>query len=275
MRTLRISGLAATIAVYVLLVLALLPIIWMLRTSVEGESGLVTTLPLLWPTAPTLQSYVAIFNPEVLGKLWNSIVVAAGSTLLALAAGFPAAYALSRSGWPKQLDKLFLLFVLVLKLTPPIALAVPLYQVLRLFGLLDSLLGLILVYQVYALPFAIWMLLGFVRDVPLAYEEAAMLDGADLATRLRTIILPMMTPGLAATSVFLVVLSWNEFLYALLFIQSPSRFTLPTYIASLITEDNIFWGQLSAIGLVASLPVLVLVGFVQKALTRGFAGGIK
>ena len=167
------------------------------------------------------------------------------------------------------------MFVLMVKLTPPISLAIPLYQVLRTVGLLDSLPGLILVYQVYAIPFAIWMLLGFVRDVPVEYEESALVDGASLPWRLRSIVLPVMMPGLIATAVFVVILSWNEFAYALLFIQSPENFTLPTYIATLITEDETFWGKLSAVGLMASLPILVMVGFVQKGLTRGFGGGLK
>jgi multiple sugar transport system permease protein len=119
------------------------------------------------------------------------------------------------------------------------------------------------------------MLLGFVRDVPLAYEEAAMVDGAGLGRRLATVVLPIMLPGLISTAVFLMILSWNEFLYALLFIQTPSKFTLPTYIATLITEDETFWGKLAAIGFLASLPILAVVGVVQRGLTRGFAGGLK
>ena len=101
------------------------------------------------------------------------------------------------------------------------------------------------------------------------------MDGAGLFARLVTVVLPIMTPGLIATSVFLLILSWNEFVYALLFIQTPSTFTLPTYIATLITEDETFWGRLSAIGFISSLPILALVGVVQKGLTRGFAGGLK
>nr|WP_281242509.1 carbohydrate ABC transporter permease [Rhodospira trueperi] len=176
---------------------------------------------------------------------------------------------------PRRLDGVFLIFVLVVKLSPPLVLAIPLYQVLRTIGLLDTLPGLILVYQVYCLPFAIWMLLGFVRDVPVTYEDAARIEGASLARRLTTIVLPLMTPGLVATAVFLMILCWNEFAYALLFIQTPSTFTLPTYIATLITEDETFWGQLTAIGFMASLPILALVGIVQRGLTRGFAGGLK
>ena len=119
------------------------------------------------------------------------------------------------------------------------------------------------------------MLIGFVRDVPISYEEAALIDGASLLQRMTRVVVPIMLPGLTATAIFLMILSWNEFVYALLFIQTPSKFTLPTYIATLITEDETFWGRLAAIGLLASLPILALVGVVQKKLTMGFAGGLK
>ena len=122
---------------------------------------------------------------------------------------------------PLQARGLTPVFVLLVKLTPPISLAIPLYQVLRALALLDTLAGLIIVYQVYTLPFAIWMLLGFVRDVPVEYEEAALVDGASLPRRLAVIVIPVMMPGIIATAVFVMILSWNEFIYALLFIQSP------------------------------------------------------
>lgn len=264
-----------TLLAYAILVVILMPILWMVRTSFESPGNYAISGFRLLPEIVTLEHFRAVLSPTILEKLGNSIIVTLGATLLALICGFPAAYALARGGFPRHLDKVFLLFVLLIKLTPPISLAIPLYQILRLFGLLDSLAGLILVYQIYALPFAIWMLLGFVRDVPVDFEEAAMIDGASLFYRLRTVVLPVMAPGLTATAVFLAILSWNEFLYALLFIQSPSNFTLPTYIATLITEDAVYWGPLSAIGVVASLPVLLMVGTVQKALTHGFSGGLK
>lgn len=267
--TLRI-GLA-----YAATAVLLVPILWMISTSVRPPIDYVSTSISLIPSRATLEHYRELIETDLWGKAMNSLVVALGSTTLALVAGFPAAYALVRLRFPARLDLVFLMFVLLVKLTPPISLAIPLYQVLRAVGLLDTLAGLVIVYQVYALPFAIWMLLGFVRDVPVEYEEAALVDGASLVRRLRSIVLPVMMPGLIATSVFLAILSWNEFAYALLFIQSPENFTLPTFIATLITEDETFWGKLSAVGLLASLPILLLVGFVQKGLTRGFGGGIK
>lgn len=262
-------------ATYLAAVLFLLPIVWMAATSLRPPIEYISPSISLWPSSATLEHYRALMADDVAGKALNSIIVALGATSLSLAAGFPAAYALVRLRFPARLDMAFLVFVLLVKLTPPISLAIPLYQVLRALSLLDTLMGLIIVYQVYTLPFAIWMLLGFVRDVPVEYEEAALVDGASLARRLAWIVVPVMMPGIIATAVFVMILSWNEFAYALLFIQSPSKFTLPTFIATLITEDETFWGKLSAIGFLASLPILLLVGFVQKGLTRGFGGGLK
>lgn len=263
------------LTVYIVTGIILLPLIWMIGTSLKPPIEYVSQTIELIPDTPTLAHYRQLITDDIFGKVLNSLVVAFGSTSLALLAGFPAAYALVRLQLPKRLDSIFLLFVLIIKLSPPIVLAIPLYQVLRTLGLLDTLMGLILVYQVYALPFAIWMMIGFVRDVSVSYEEAALMDGAGLFARLITVVLPIMTPGLIATSVFLLILSWNEFVYALLFIQTPSKFTLPTYIATLITEDETFWGRLAAIGFISSLPILALMGVVQKGLTRGFAGGLK
>jgi len=118
------------------------------------------------------------------------------------------------------------------------------------------------------------MLLAFLRDVPVALEEAARMDGARLPRVMRDILVPVMAPGLAATAVLVAIVAWNEFLFAFLFLQSPANFTLPTFIATRINEDETLWGQLSAIGVLASLPVLLLIGVVHRALSRGFAGGM-
>lgn len=264
-----------SLVAYGVTAIMLLPVVWMVGTSVKPPIEYVSASVDLLPNAITGAHYRQLFADGIVGKLINSTVVAFGATALALVVGFLAAYALVRLRLPKHWDMAFLLFVLLIKLSPPIVLAIPLYQVLRALGLLDTLLGLVIVYQVYALPFAIWMLIGFLRDVSTSYEEAAVMDGASLPQRLATVVVPIMTPGFVATGVFLLILCWNEFVYALLFIQTPSKFTLPTYIATLITEDETFWGRLSAIGLLASLPILALVGIIQRGLTRGFAGGLK
>ena len=247
---------------------SLVPLLWMVATSLKPPLEYVSTSTALWPQAPTLEHYRALMQAGAWRLGLNSIVVALGTVALSLLAALPAAYALARLSLPRKLDLVFLGFVLVIKLAPPIALAIPLYQSLRAVGLIDTLAGLILVNQIYALPFAIWMLLGFVRDVPIAFEEAAMMDGAGFLKRMRDIVVPLLLPGLIATAVFVAIMSWNEFLFALLFVQTPSNFTLPAYIATLITEDETLWGRLSAIGLLASLPVLAAIGLVRRGLLR-------
>jgi multiple sugar transport system permease protein len=253
--------------------LMLVPILWMVATSLKPPAEYATAAARLWPSAVTLEHYRFLLADGAAVRFLNSLIVTAGTTALALAVALPAAYALVRLPFPRRLDVAFLGLVLAVKLLPPIAVAIPLFQVLRGLGLLDTLAGLVLAYQVYALPFAIWLLLGYLRDVPVEVEEAAMIDGAGLVRRLATVVVPMILPGLAATTVFVAVLAWNEFLFALLYIQSPDRFTLPTYIATMITEDETLWGPLMALGVLASLPVVLLTGLIARWLTRGFLAG--
>ena len=266
---------AVQAGIYALTAVILLPILWMVMTSFKPPIEFVSKSVALLPDRPTLMHYRELLEDDILGKVLNSLVVTLGASILSLLVALPAAYALVRLHMPRRLDAAFLVFVLLIKLAPPMVLAIPLFQVLRSAGLLDTLAGLIFTYQIYTLPFAIWMLIGFVRDVSPSYEEAALMDGAGLGYRLVTVILPIMAPGIAATFVLLLILAWNEFVYALLFIQTPSRFTLPTFIATLITEDETFWGRLTAIGLIASLPILVMLAFFQRFLVRGLAGGLK
>ncbi len=268
------AGLVRVVSALLVAALFALPLVWTLATSLKPPGEYVSASAALLPREFTLMHYEALAQSRVWRLALNSLVVTLGTTALALAAALPAAYALARFDFPHRLDGFFLAFVLLVKLTPPIVLAVPLYQVLRTLGLLDTLTGLVLVNQIYAMPFALWMLLGFVRDVPFVYEEAAAIDGAGLLRRIVQIVIPVLAPGLAATGVLVAIAAWNEFLFAFLFVQSPANFTLPTYVATRINEDETLWGQLSAIGVLASLPILALIGFAHRALSRGFAGGL-
>jgi multiple sugar transport system permease protein len=251
------------------------PVLWMVATAFKEPGEYVSSTPSFWPSSLTLEHFEALINDGFLKRLGNTLIVAFGATTASIMLGFMAAYALVRYQFPARLDIAFLLLVLIVKLMPPIVVAIPLYGLLKDIGLLDSLFGLVLVYQLYTLPFCIWMLLGFVRDVPLEIEEAAALDNANILQRLWHIVLPLCKPGLVATSIFTLILCWNEFPFALLFLQKPSSFTLPLYISNFITENETFWGQLMGIGLLSSIPVLLFAGFIQKHLIRGFSMGLK
>ncbi|PMS38878.1 carbohydrate ABC transporter permease [Trinickia symbiotica] len=257
------------------LALLLLPCVWMAGAAFMPTLERLDHPLRLWPAAPTFEHFASVWGSGIGAQVFNSLLVGAGTTLLALSLAFPAAYALVRLRFPARLDVLFLMFVLALKLMPPITIAVPLFALAKRLHLLDSLVGLMLGYQIYALPMAIWMLLAFVREVPHEYEEASCIDGAGLARRLVQIVLPLCGPGLIATAVFVFIAAWNEFLLALLFVSTPSRFTLPLAIASYVTENGIDWGDLMSAGLMASLPTLAVAGYVQRYLLRGFAGGLK
>jgi multiple sugar transport system permease protein len=257
------------------LAVLLLPCVWMVGAAFTPTLERLAHPLALWPSAPTFEHFAAVWESGMAQSVLNSVWVALGATLLALALAFPAAYALARLAFPARLDLVFLLLVLALKLMPPIAVAVPLFSLAKWLHLLDSLFGLILVYQLYTLPLAIWMLLPFVRDVPIDFEEAAALDGANLAQRIVFIVIPLCAPGLVATAIFVFITAWNEFLLALLFVSSPSHFTLPLVMAGYVTENGIDWGELMSAGLISSVPTLVLAGYVQRYLMQGFSGGLK
>lgn len=163
----------------------------------------------------------------------------------------------------------------MVKILPPVVLAIPLYTMFNSMRLINNLIGLILVYQVYTLPYCTWMLFGFLKGIPRTFEEAAQIDGASKSMILWKIVAPMARTGLVATSIFSVIAAWDEFLFGLLFIRTPALRTLPLVIVDYIGEYETLWGHLMSIGLITSLPILVFSNFVYKHYTKGFSIGDK
>jgi len=271
----RMNQIIIYLLVAIVLIIVLFPIYWMVTVSFKPPLEYISRTPSLFPIKPTLSHYTSLWEHKFIRYLLNTIIISLSATIISLITGFLAAYALVRFKFPAKFDRFFLLWVLLVKMVPPITIAISLYVILRVTGLINTRLGLIVVYQVYTLPYCIWMLLGFVRDVPIEVEEAAAIDGASRLRILRSIVLPLVAPGLVATAIFSVIVSWNEFVYALLFLRSPSVFTLPIHIATYITEYEVLWGELMGIGLLSSLPILIFSGYVQKHLLRSFAMGLK
>ncbi|MGY4706281.1 carbohydrate ABC transporter permease [Candidatus Bipolaricaulota sp. J31] len=263
------------IVLVLVMVFVLFPIYWMLTTSFKEPLEYATRTPSWFPHRITLEHYREIWKEGAYRYFINTVLVSVGATLLSLGIAFPAAYGLARFRFPAKLDLIFLLWVLLVRMAPPVVLAIPLYTTLQGMGLLNKLTGLVIAYQVYTLPYSIWMLLRFVRDVPIEVEEAAAIDGASKGRTLVSIVLPLVGPGLVATAIFAVIMTWNEFIYALLFLRRPEVFTLPIHISHFITEYEVLWGPLMAIGITSSLPILILSGYVQKHLLRGFAISFK
>ena len=256
------------------MVAALAPVYWMFTISLKFEVDHFATPPPWFNFTPTLEHYYDAFVTRSFGQyLITSAVVAVISTLCALVLGTLAAYALARFRLPYDLDRRLSLWILSTRMFPAIVTAVPLFLMMRDLRLLDTKTSLIIVYTAFNLPFVVWMMRGFFDEVPRDLEEAALVDGDSRFGALVRVVLPLVAPGLAATAVFCLIVSWNEFLFALVLTQTDASMTLPVGIAGRVTQYEIKWGVMSAAGAVAIVPILVFAMAMQKYLVRGLSLG--
>lgn len=259
----------------VVVFIAVFPVYWIAVTSVKTPREVIRPQPTILPRTVTLQNYADAIGDGAVRNLYNSLVVSTASTALSVLIGFAAAYALARHRFAFRLGSVFLIWVLLVKILPPMVLAVPLYELFSSARLTNSLFGLVLVNQVYTLPYALWILVGFIRTIPQEIEEAAEMDGASPGVILTRVVVPLAAGGIAATSIFSALVTWDEFLFALLFLRRPDLMTMPVRIARYITEYETLWGPLMAIGLIATVPLLLLTGYVYRRLTEGFSVSLR
>jgi multiple sugar transport system permease protein len=265
-------GKYATLACAVIAAVA--PVYWMVTISLKNEVDQFATPPLWFGFTPTLAHYKDAFFARSFGQyLITSATVATLSTICAIVIGTLAAYGLSRFRLRAGLDRRLSLWILSTRMFPPIVSAVPLFLMMRDLRLLNTLTSLVIVYTAFNLPFVVWMMRGFFQELPRDLEEAAMVDGDSRLGALVRVILPLVTPGLAATAVFCLIMSWNEFLLALVLTQTDRAMTLPVGIAGRVTQYEIKWGVMSAAGVVAMLPILLFALAVQRYLVRGLSLG--
>ena len=252
------------------------PLLWMLSTSFKGPRELVALIPSLIPVSPTLENYgIAFGEQDLVQSATNSIQLSLGNAILTVLVALPAAYGLAR--YATVLRRLTMGWILVSQIFPLILIIIPLFLILKTLHLLDSLTGLLIVYLVWSLPFTLWMLQTYVRAIPLELEEAASIDGAGRLRILRSIVLPLLAPGIVVAALFAFISGWNEFFFALVVLQSPEHFTLPLTLARFIGSEGVVrLGPLAAASLVATLPSLVFFAFIQRHLRSGLlAGGVK
>lgn len=260
----------ATIAFYLFIVL--LPLYWMVRSSISENDQMYGTSIQFFPTKFTLAQYDAAINKWRFGLfLSNSIAVAMVTTILTTAMATLAAYSLVRLRFPGR--RALARSILFVYLIPGGLLFIPLFMIMQRLGLLNSQLSLVISYQSFAIPFCTWMLIGYFKGIPPEMEEAALIDGASRLQAMRLVLLPMAAPGLVAAAVFTFTLSWNEFLYALVFITSESYRTLPVGLAGLIRGDIYLWGPMMAGSVLAAIPVMVLYTLANRMLVQGLAAG--
>jgi multiple sugar transport system permease protein len=258
-----------------ILVITLFPIYWIVVTSLKTPVENILPVPTLYPHKPTLENYQKVLFGGSLRNLLNSVFVTTASTLFSLIIGFLAAYALVRYRFPLKFNVVFLVWIIIVKMLPPVVLAVPLYEMFSKMKLINNLWGLVLIFQVYTLPYCIWMLYGFLKSLPLEFEEAAEIDGASRLQIVRLIVFPLVQTGIIATAIFSIIVAWDEFLFSMLFIRSPELQTLPLAIVSYIGEFETLWGQLMAISVLAIIPIIVFVRFVYREMTSAYSLGLK
>jgi multiple sugar transport system permease protein len=250
------------------------PVYWMITISFKHEVDQFAVPPRWFSFTPTWEHYLDAFVTRAFGQyLLNSLIVAAGATVGALVLGTLAAYSLARFRLPRNLDRRLALWILSTRMFPAIVTAVPLFLIMRDLRLVNTRLSLVIAYTGFNLPFVVWMMRGFFAEVPRDLEEAAMVDGDSRLGALWRVVLPLVTPGLAATAVFCLIASWNEFLFALVLTQTDEAMTLPVGIAGRVTQYGIKWGVMSAAAVVAMAPILAFALSVQKYLVRGLSLG--
>ena len=247
-----------------------LPVGWMILASFLPESQLFERGASA--AAMTGAHYRALFDER---DFWvpirNSLVVAGATTLLSVSLGATCAYALARLRFPGR-DALLAL-LLGVSMFPQIAIVSPLYLMLREAGLINTYPGLVLPYLTFAMPLAVWLLVGFYRQLPRELEEAARVDGASEARAFRLVVLPLAAPGLATTAILTFLYAWNEFLFALSFTLGPERYTVPVAITLFRGQYQVPWGQVLAAAVVATLPVALLALAFQRRIVAGLTAG--
>ncbi|MEU4096286.1 carbohydrate ABC transporter permease [Streptomyces sp. NPDC026673] len=253
--------------------LFVLPIAWMVLTSLHSETDAATNPPSLG-AGLTLDGYREFFGASTGAGPWpalvNSLTASVVSTLLVLALAIPAAYALSIRPVRKWSDVLF--FFLSTKMLPAVAGLLPVYLVAQNLGLLDNIWLMVLLYTSMNLPIAVWMMRSFLAEIPVAILEAAAIDGAGLPTVFRRIVIPVSAPGIAATSLICFIFSWNEMLFARV-LTGVRSVTAPVFLTSFVTSQGLFLAKVCAAAVVVSLPVLVAGFAAQDRLVQGLSLG--
>jgi len=267
----RGPGRWATLVIAALVIGAAFPFFRAVAGSLTPEAQLFEGAP-LWPSPPVLDHYRALFTERAFWlPIRNSLVVAGTTTLFCVTIGSLCAYALARLRFRGK--ALLLGVILAVSMFPQIAVVSPLFLLLRSVRLIDTYPGLILPYLTFAMPLAVWLLVGYFRQLPAELEEAAMVDGASRLRAFREVIVPLALPGLAATGILTFVYSWNEFLFALSFTLGPERQTVPVAIALFRGQYQVPWGQVLAAAIVATAPVAILVLAFQRRIVQGLTAG--
>ena len=254
------------------LILTIFPLAWLVITSLRYSSEIFATPVHVIPGSVTFSQYVAVFSQYGLANyLWNTIIVSLATVVTVTLLSVPCAYAIARFRLPGQ--KLVVSLLLIMRMIPVVALAIPLFAVFAKVGMLDTLSALILTHTAAKLPIAIWLLMGFIQDLPKEIEESALMDGAGTLRILVQIVSPLIAPGIGASAVITFLFTWNDLLIALTLTSSERAQTLPVGLTNFVSQFGIDWGAMSAAGVLMVIPTLIFVWFAQGLLVKGLVAG--
>ncbi len=268
----QISTFMLYLVIVVVLIVIAFPVYWLITTSVKPGIETATFPPVYVPSWITWENYAAVLKGENLKFFANSAIIALSSTFLTTIMGAMAAYALAKTYLSFQLRRGLMLWILVTRIFPPITTIIPYYVIIKGLGLSDTHFAVIVTYVAYGLPFVIWLMLGFFQDLPADIERAAIVDGCSMWQRFRQVVLPLTLPGLAVTAIFAFIYAWNEFLYASI-LTSFSAKTLPVMVSTFMSDQYLRWGEMSAMGSMMIIPVMIFAMATQRYLVRGLTFG--
>ncbi|OWV84475.1 carbohydrate ABC transporter permease [Rhizobium sp. R693] len=269
-----ISRLLAYLVMAFALFITIFPIYWLAVNSFKLDIDIFAVPPVWFEFSPTLKHYDAAFigQPFLIYAL-NSLIIAVTTTIVSLVFGTMAGYALARFDYPGRWRYQISFWILSTRMMPPIVTIIPLFIFFNFFGLLNTKLAVVVAYTAFNLPFVTWMMKSYFQDLPPELEEAAMVDGDTRWGAFLHVALPLARPGLAATAIFSLILAWNEFLLALILTQTERAMTLPVGISGRVTQYTTHWGEISAAGFLASVPIIIFALIVQRHLVRGLSFG--
>ncbi|KGQ54353.1 carbohydrate ABC transporter permease [Gallibacterium anatis] len=253
-------------------VVAVFPLVWIIISSIKGKGELTSEPTRFWPKVFTLDYFEHVINDlHFIVNIQNSLVIALITTLIAIIISAMAAYGIVRF-FPK-LGAVMSKLLVTTYIFPPILLAIPYSIAMAKVGLTNTMTGLIVVYLSFSVPYAVWLLVGFFRTVPIEIEEAARIDGANKFTVFFKIVLPLVTPGIVATAIYTFINAWNEFLYALILVNDTSKMTVAVALRSLNGAEILDWGDMMAASVLVVLPSVLFFTFIQNKIAGGLSEG--
>ena len=269
----RLINLLIVLSIVIFIVIYLTPIYWLVMTSFKPSDEMFSWPPKLVPSTLVTKHYADVFqNRSLFWYVKNSLIISISSVFLAMVIGCLAAYSFAKFSWSEKIRKNILLWIISLRIMPPIAISVPIYLIFVRFHLVDVYHGVILAYIFLNLPFITWLMYVFFRGVPSEIEEAAMIDGCSKIKLLLKITLPLTKPALVTVLLLTFITAWNEFLFAVKLTMFNTR-TIPVLMSGFVIDRGLLWGQICAAATISLIPVIIIAFFVQRYIVAGLTFG--